>query len=57
MSADAQYVEMTVRCQVLEAMIRSNCPDSYNKFLDSYFFNLEKCLFKVFPDSHFWNYA
>ena len=57
MSADVQYVEMTVRCQLLEAMIRSNCPDSYNKYLDSYFFNLEKCLFKVFPDSHFWNYA
>ena len=26
------------------------------KFLDSYFFNLRRCLLKIFPDSHFWNY-
>ena len=32
----------------------SNCSESYDEFLDSYFFNLPKCLFRSFPDSHFW---
>ena len=30
-------------------MIRSNCPESYHEFLNSYFFNLQKCLFRIFP--------
>ena len=32
-------------------MIRNNCPES----LGSYFFNL--CLFRIFPDSLFWNHT
>ena len=38
---------------IINFMIRSSCPESYNEFLDSYFFNLRKCLFRIFPDSHF----
>ena len=38
-------------------MIRNICPESSNEFLDSYFFNLRKCLFRVFLDSHFWNHT
>ena len=26
------------------------------KFHDSYFFNLRKCLFRIFLDGHFWNH-
>ena len=37
-------------------MIRSNCSESYNEFLESYFFNQGKYLFRIFPDSHFWNH-
>ena len=42
---------------IISFMIRSNCPESCNKFLGSYFFNLWKFLFKIFPDSHFWNHT
>ena len=35
----------------------SNCPECYNEFLDSCFFNLRKYLFRTFPDSHFWNHT
>ena len=38
-------------------MIRGNGPESYSEFPDSYFFNLRKCLFGLFLDSHFWNHA
>ena len=47
-SADAQYL-------MFNFMIRINCPKSYNEFLDSYFFNFQKCWFRTFPDSHVWN--
>ena len=30
--------------------VRSNSPESYNEFLDSYFFNLGKRLFRFFSD-------
>ena len=39
---------------VINFMIRSNCPESYNQFVDSCFLNMGKCLFRIFPDSHFW---
>ena len=42
---------------IINFMIRSNCPKSYNEFLESYLFNLRKCLFSIFPDSHFGNYT
>ena len=32
-------------------------PESYNEFLDSYIFNLLKCLFKIFPGGHFWHHT
>ena len=35
-------------------MIRSNCPESSNEFLDNYFFNLRKC--GIFANSHFKNH-
>ena len=38
-------------------MIRSNCPEPYNEFLDSYLFNIRRCLFRIFPESHFWNHT
>ena len=44
-SADAQYLTFNF-------MIRINNPESYKKFLDSYFFNFQKCWFRIFPDSH-----
>ena len=37
-------------------MIRSNCPECYNEFLGSYFFNLRKYLFRTFPGNHIWKY-
>ena len=43
--------------QYLKARTRSNCPESYNEFLDSHVFNLWKCLFRIFPGSHFSNYT
>ena len=33
---------------IINFMIRGNCSESYNEFLDSYFFNLRKCLFRNF---------
>ena len=39
---------------ISNVMIRSNCLESYNEFLESYFLNLRKCLFRTFVDSHFW---
>ena len=38
---------------LMNLMIRSNCPEFYKEFLDSYLFNLRKCLFQIFPDSYF----
>ena len=43
--------------KLLVATSGRNCSESYNEFLDSYFFNLRKCLFRIFPDSHFWNHT
>ena len=52
------YEDKVGRCPVLITfMIRSNCPESYNLFLDSYIFNLQKYLFKIFPDYLFWNHT
>ena len=46
------------RCPILiNFLIRSNCSGSYNEFLYSYFFNLGKCSFRIFPDSHFWGHT
>ena len=37
------------KCPILiTLLIRSNCPESYNAFLDSYFFNLRNCLLRIF---------
>ena len=33
---------------IINFMIRSNCPKSYNEFLGTYFFNLGKFLFLEF---------
>ena len=38
-------------------MIRFKCLESHIKFLGSYLFNLRMCLFKIFPDCHFWNHT
>ena len=34
---------------IINFMIRSNCPESYNDVLDSYIFNLRKYFFRIFP--------
>ena len=37
-------------------LIKSNCPESCNEFLDNYIllFHLRKCFFRIFLGSHFW---
>ena len=46
------------RCIILSNfMIKKKFPESFNEILDSYFFNLRKCLFRTFPDSHFQNHT
>ena len=34
----------------------SSCSELY-EFLDGYFFNLRKCLLRIFPYCHFWNHT
>ena len=38
-------------------MITNNSPESYNEFLQNYFFNLGKYFFGIFQEGHFWNHA
>ena len=40
-------------CFRFNFMIRSECQESCNKFLDTYFFSLQKYLFRTFPDIYF----
>ena len=47
--ADTQYL--------LTLWLEVKCPESYSAFLDSYFFNILKCLFRIFRDTHFWNHT
>ena len=41
----------------LVAASESICSKSYSECLGSYFFNLQKCLFRTFLGSHFWNHT
>ena len=50
-----KFLRLTFYNTLVAAASGSNCSELY-KFLDSYFFNLQKCLFKIFPDGHFWNH-
>ena len=42
---------------IFNFMIKTNSPKTYNESPDSYFFNLLKLLFRISPESHFWNYT
>ena len=43
-----KFLRLTFYNTLVAAASGSNCSELY-KFLDGYFFNLQKCLFKIFP--------
>ena len=48
--------EKVGRCPILSFMIESNCPESYDEFLNSYFLNLRWHLLVIFLESLFLNH-
>ena len=53
----AKFLKTTFFRTPLVAASGSICSESYNKFLDSHFCNLHKCLFRIFLESHFLIYT